>query len=64
MTGLEPARRKALAPKASVSTNSTTSAYDMRERLLYSIAKKCGMRYVTILVSCLNLITMPLALQQ
>lgn len=26
MKGLEPSRRKALAPKASVSTNSTTSA--------------------------------------
>ncbi len=28
MKGLEPSRRKALAPKASVSTNSTTSAYN------------------------------------
>ena len=29
MKGLEPSRPKALAPKANVSTNSTTSAYDL-----------------------------------
>ena len=33
MKGLEPSRPKALVPKTSVSTNSTTSAYDTSELL-------------------------------
>jgi hypothetical protein len=38
MKGLEPSRPEALAPKASVSTNSTTSAYVEITLVLYQIS--------------------------
>ena len=37
MKGLEPSRPEALAPKASVSTNSTTSAWNVTEIIISKV---------------------------